>query len=78
MVTVNDLIGAVLAVAVEEAVVDGRFLRDAVVVGVGSGGTLTGLGGTTPKTTGGSKSLTVSGTFAMRRISEISEIAPLN
>ena len=40
--------------------------------------TLTGLGGTTPKTTGGSKSLTVSGTFAMRRISEISEIAPLN
>jgi hypothetical protein len=37
--------------------------------------TLTGLGGTNPTTTAGSKSLTVSGTFAMRRITEISEIS---
>ena len=46
--------------------------------------TLTGLGGTapppppvtTPPTPAGSKFLTVSGTFAMRRISEISDIQP--
>ena len=46
--------------------------------------TLTGLGGTnpptppvtTPPTPAGSKSLSVSGTFTMRRISEISEIQP--
>jgi hypothetical protein len=46
--------------------------------------TLTGLGGTppptppvtTPPTPAGSKSLTVSGTFAMRRISEISDLQP--
>jgi hypothetical protein len=38
--------------------------------------TLTGLGGTDPTTPTGSKSLTVSGTFAMRRISEISDIQP--
>jgi hypothetical protein len=37
--------------------------------------TLTGLGGTNPTTAAGSKSLTVSGTFAMRRITEISEIS---